>query len=64
MAEEKSLIAFVQSGRGKFKPFRYGAYQFQGFTPDGDIRLANGWVVSEDYGNLTHGYCVTSYTSQ
>jgi conjugative relaxase-like TrwC/TraI family protein len=36
----------------------------KGFTPDGDIKLTNGWVVSKDYGNLTHGYCVTSYTSQ
>jgi conjugative relaxase-like TrwC/TraI family protein len=35
-----------------------------GFTSEGDIKLANGWVVSKDYGNLTHGYCVTSYGSQ
>jgi conjugative relaxase-like TrwC/TraI family protein len=38
--------------------------QVKGFTKDGDIRLANGWVVSKDYGNLTHGYCLTSYSSQ
>jgi conjugative relaxase-like TrwC/TraI family protein len=38
--------------------------EVKGFTPDGDIKLANGWVISKDYGNLTHGYCVTSYTSQ
>ena len=36
----------------------------KGFTPDGDIKLVNGWVVPKDYGNLTHGYCVTSYSSQ
>ena len=36
----------------------------KGFTKDGDIKLANGWVVSKDYGNLTHGYCLTSYSSQ
>ena len=36
----------------------------KGFTKDGDIKLANGWVVSKDYGNLTHGYCITSYSSQ
>jgi ATP-dependent exoDNAse (exonuclease V) alpha subunit len=35
-----------------------------GFTREGDMKLANGWVLSKDYGNLTHGYCVTSYTSQ
>lgn len=38
--------------------------QVQGLTKDGDIKLANGWVLSKDYGNLTHGYCVTSYASQ
>jgi ATP-dependent exoDNAse (exonuclease V) alpha subunit len=38
--------------------------QVKGFTQDGDIKLGNGWVVPRDYGNLTHGYCVTSYTSQ
>ena len=38
--------------------------QVKGFTKDGDIKLVNGWVVPKDYGNLTHGYCLTSYTSQ
>jgi hypothetical protein len=38
--------------------------QVAGFTKDGDIKLANGWVIAKGYGNLTHGYCVTSYTSQ
>jgi hypothetical protein len=28
------------------------------------IKLSNGWVVPKDYGNLAHGYCVTSYSSQ
>ncbi len=36
----------------------------QGFTKDGNLKLTNGWVLSKDYGNLTHGYCVTSYGSQ
>ena len=38
--------------------------QVKGFTPAGDIKLVNGWVVPKDYGNLTYGYCVTSYGSQ
>jgi ATP-dependent exoDNAse (exonuclease V) alpha subunit len=38
--------------------------QVKGFTKDGDIKLDNGWVVSKDYGNLTHGYCLTSYGAQ
>jgi conjugative relaxase-like TrwC/TraI family protein len=38
--------------------------QVSGFTKSGDIKLANGWAVSKDYGNLAHGYCVTSYGAQ
>jgi len=38
--------------------------QVKGFTKDGDIKLTNGWVVSKYYGNLAHGYCLTSYSSQ
>jgi ATP-dependent exoDNAse (exonuclease V) alpha subunit len=38
--------------------------QVKGFTKDGDIKLANGWVIGKDFGNLAHGYCLTSYTSQ
>jgi murein L,D-transpeptidase YafK len=36
----------------------------KGFTKDGDIKLDNGWVITKDFGNLTHGYCVTSHSSQ
>ena len=38
--------------------------QVKGFTKEGDIQLANGWVIGRDFGNLTHGYCITSYSSQ
>jgi len=38
--------------------------QVKGFTADGDIRLTNAWVIPKDYGNLSHGYCLTSYSSQ
>jgi hypothetical protein len=38
--------------------------QVKGFTKDGDIKLTNGWVIPKDYGNLTHGYCLTSHSSQ
>lgn len=39
-------------------------YTVQGFTVDGDIRLANGWTIAPDFGHLTHGYVVTSHASQ
>src|SRR5438034_2115531 len=38
--------------------------QVKGFTRDGDIRLGNGWVIPKDFGHLTHGYCLTSYSAQ
>jgi conjugative relaxase-like TrwC/TraI family protein len=38
--------------------------QVKGFTKEGDVKLANGWVLPKDYGNLTHGYCITSHSSQ
>jgi conjugative relaxase-like TrwC/TraI family protein len=38
--------------------------QVAGFTKGRDIKLANGWVIAKDHGNLAHGYCLTSYGSQ
>jgi len=38
--------------------------EIAGFTKQGDIKLSNGWVIAKDFGNLTHGYCLTSYSSQ
>jgi hypothetical protein len=38
--------------------------QVKSFTKEGHVKLTNGWVMPGDYGNLTHGYCVTSYASQ
>jgi ATP-dependent exoDNAse (exonuclease V) alpha subunit len=38
--------------------------QLKGFTKDGDIKLTSGWVIPKNYGNLAHGYCLTSYSSQ
>jgi conjugative relaxase-like TrwC/TraI family protein len=39
-------------------------YEVAGFTREGDIRLANGFVVPKGYGGMTHGYVVTSHASQ
>lgn len=44
---------------------RNGAlHEVAGFTPTGDIRLANGWMVSKQHGHFTHGYATTSHASQ
>jgi conjugative relaxase-like TrwC/TraI family protein len=39
-------------------------YRVAGFTDHGDIRLANGWTLDQNFGHLTHGYVTTSYASQ
>ena len=39
-------------------------YDVAGFTRKGDLKLANGWTVSKDFGHFAHGYCVTSHASQ
>ena len=36
----------------------------QGFTKRGDIIVDHGWVIDRDFGQLTHGYVVTSHASQ
>ncbi len=35
-----------------------------GFTSEGDIKLANGHVVSKHYGNMRQGYVTTSHSAQ
>ena len=35
-----------------------------GFTPGGNIRLDNGWLVSKDAGHFRHGFVETSIGSQ
>src|SRR5437773_2762336 len=40
LAEERRLIDFVQSGIGKFKPFRHGEYQFRNETLSDEQRSA------------------------
>ena len=39
-------------------------YRVKGFTASGDIRLANGWTISREFGHIAYGYVVTSHASQ
>jgi hypothetical protein len=39
-------------------------FTVQGFTKRGDIIVDHGWVIERDFGHLTHGYVVTSHSSQ
>jgi hypothetical protein len=49
---------------GKDRLNNGSVYEVDGFTRQGDIKLANGFVVPKEYGGLTHGYVVTSHASQ
>jgi conjugative relaxase-like TrwC/TraI family protein len=62
----EDMIRITQNGfaRDKQRLNNGDLKQVAGFTKAGDIKLANGWVIPKDYGNLTHGYCLTSYSSQ
>ena len=39
-------------------------FEVDGFDKNGNIKLANGFIVPKNYGGLTHGYVVTSHASQ
>jgi conjugative relaxase-like TrwC/TraI family protein len=52
-------------GKQAKKDVNNGAtYEVAGFTRDGHIKLNNGYILSKNYGGLTHGYVVTSHSSQ
>jgi len=36
----------------------------EGFTSRGDIVVDHAWIIARDFGHLSHGYVVTSHTSQ
>lgn len=70
--EELSIAAgdrvrITQDGQtqdGKHRLNNGAVYEIDGFTRKGDIRLANGWIVSREFGHWNHGYAVTSHASQ
>jgi conjugative relaxase-like TrwC/TraI family protein len=49
---------------GKHKLSNGTLLNVQGFTKQGDIIVDHSWVLSRDFGHLTHGYVVTSHASQ
>ena len=59
-------IRITQNGQSK-EGHRVNNGELRGvtkFTKEGDIVLDNGWVLDKNFGNLAHGYCVTSHSSQ
>tara|TARA_A100000171_G_scaffold42943_1_gene44645 strand:- start:6041 stop:8902 length:2862 start_codon:yes stop_codon:yes gene_type:complete len=60
-------VRITNNGRSKDNAHRLSngsIYTIDGFTREGDIRLKNGWTVPKGFGHMTHGYCVTSDSSQ
>jgi conjugative relaxase-like TrwC/TraI family protein len=58
------ITANGQTKDKKHKLMNGASYAVAGFTPQGDIRLGNGWIVGQEFGHLAHGYCTTSHASQ
>jgi conjugative relaxase-like TrwC/TraI family protein len=49
----------------KRHPLNNGSlHRVKGFTPSGDLRLDNGWVVDRKFAHLAHGYYHTSFGAQ
>ncbi|MGH0028956.1 MAG: ATP-dependent DNA helicase, partial [Myxococcota bacterium] len=67
-------MAKSRTASGRRQELRNGAqYEVEGFTPAGDLkcvgrdtrgRITSRVVVDRAFGNLTHGYCVTSHAAQ
>lgn len=51
-------------GRGLHKLNNGSTYRLAGFTPEGHLRLDNGWIVHRDFGGVAHGYTTTSHAAQ
>ncbi len=61
------VVRFTSGGMtldGKHQIRNGTAHQLAGFTPAGDLRLENGWVVSREFGHFRHGFVETSFGSQ
>ncbi|MDP1797534.1 MAG: AAA family ATPase, partial [Planctomycetaceae bacterium] len=60
-------VRITQNGTtrdGKHRLNNGAHYEVAGFTPRGDVKLANGWTVDRDFGHWAYGYATTSHASQ
>jgi len=60
-------IRITQNGKtpdGKHRLNNGSVYQVKSFSVSGDIKLTNGWTLNKTYGNMAHGYSLTSNSSQ
>lgn len=59
-------IRITQNGKAlEGKRLNNGSvYAVKGFDKEGNILASNGSTIAKDYGNIAHGYAVTSHSSQ
>jgi conjugative relaxase-like TrwC/TraI family protein len=60
-------IRITRNGKSKTKSHRLDngtVHTVKAFTPNGDIELASGAIMSSNYGHLVYGYCITSHAAQ
>lgn len=53
-----------RSANGKHRINNGALFRISAFTPEGHIKLDNGWEVTPQFGRLTHAYVGTSHASQ
>ena len=58
------FTATVKTLDGKHLLRNGSTYSIAEITKGGDLRLANGWIVSKDAGHFRHGFVDTSFSSQ
>jgi conjugative relaxase-like TrwC/TraI family protein len=49
---------------GKHRLNNGGLHRVTGFTPQGHIKLDNGWTIGRDFGRIDHAYVSTSHAAQ
>ena len=64
VGERIRLTAGGKTKDGEHRLSNGSIFTIQGFNKRGDIIVDHGWVIDRDFGHLTHGYVVTSHSSQ
>ncbi len=49
---------------GKHRLSNGSLFTVEGFTPQGDIKINDGWVIDREFGHIAQGYVTTSHASQ
>ncbi|HZZ78907.1 MAG TPA: MobF family relaxase [Gemmataceae bacterium] len=58
------ITAGGKTKEGKHRLANGALLTVKGFNKRGDLIVDHDWIIDRDFGHLTHGYAVTSHTSQ